>query len=31
MHDCSFNFKEMGKDLIEKNNPKIIPIKLAKF
>jgi len=31
MHDCSFNFKEMGKDLIEKNNPRIIPIKLAKF
>ena len=31
MHDCSFNFKETGKDLIEKNNPRIVPIKLTKF
>jgi len=31
MHDCSFNFKLLDRDILEKNNPKIVLDKVIKF
>lgn len=31
MHDCSFNFKLLDRDIIEKNNPKIVLDKVIKI
>lgn len=30
-HNCTFNFKEVGKKLLEINNPKVIADKLEKI
>ncbi len=31
MHDCSFDYKQLGKQLLLKQNPKIINNKLVKI
>ena len=29
-HECTFNYKELGKTILEKNNPKIVISQLKK-
>ena len=31
MHNCSFDYKKLGKQLLEKKNPKILTEKLIKI
>ena len=30
-HECTFDYRKLGRDLIEKNNPKLQPIKVERI